>query len=304
MTGQSNHSTADNIKQMKQATVKNNNQINNMKNVVAILCFVFIFNTINASEKFNIKIFIENLPEIELPFVWIGEDNGVFNEQPLSQEQLDMLSFEKVHEYRTLENNEKEVSIICRFEMKEGFHLLWAKIYPHGVERNGFFISSLLYYDNNYQFIGSIPFAGNCFAQCYCIIYSIVYDRYIKNFELSECPYENETYDEFKLRILSGYMRKFEIDKEKGFIEIQTSYIPEPLFTKHHVSIAFLPDKKKKAIIDDADGYTNIRTMPNITSRIVTTVSDNEIFYFWEDATEDWWFVEKENGLEGFMHKS
>jgi uncharacterized protein YgiM (DUF1202 family) len=57
------------------------------------------------------------------------------------------------------------------------------------------------------------------------------------------------------------------------------------------------------AVINDPDGYTNIRSGPGTQYEIIGTVVENEVFYV--ISTEgNWWRIRTKDGKEGYMHKS
>ncbi|CAL2055677.1 hypothetical protein T190820D02B_10198 [Tenacibaculum sp. 190524A05c] len=73
------------------------------------------------------------------------------------------------------------------------------------------------------------------------------------------------------------------------------------------------------AIIKDVDGYTNVRELPNIDSKIIYKLTESEVFIFElpeENKDSNWIpvFISKNkyslgnskslNYLEGFIHKS
>ena len=62
-------------------------------------------------------------------------------------------------------------------------------------------------------------------------------------------------------------------------------------------------------VIDDPDGYTNVRSRPNPKSQVVYRIKEGEKFKYWEDTDFDWWKIEKylddlSDPITGFMHKS
>lgn len=58
-----------------------------------------------------------------------------------------------------------------------------------------------------------------------------------------------------------------------------------------------------KAIIDDPDGYTNVRRLKSASSDIVTKVYDREQFYTYvQDG--NWWQIKTKDGRVGYMHVS
>ena len=57
------------------------------------------------------------------------------------------------------------------------------------------------------------------------------------------------------------------------------------------------------AVINDPDGYTNVRQAPNGKSPIVARVDKSE-FFFTNPQRGDWWKVRLGSHQEGYMHKS
>ncbi|NDV67255.1 SH3 domain-containing protein, partial [Bacteroides sp. 224] len=60
--------------------------------------------------------------------------------------------------------------------------------------------------------------------------------------------------------------------------------------------------KSSRGIIDDPDGYVNIRKETNNQSNIVRKISTDEVFYYWEIAG-NWYIVQTEDGKRGFVYK-
>lgn len=59
----------------------------------------------------------------------------------------------------------------------------------------------------------------------------------------------------------------------------------------------------KIGVIHDKDGYTNLRTLPNKKSNVVTKIYNDTRFNYFEDSESEWWVVELD-GVIGYMHKS
>jgi|GEM_PF-4645642 len=59
----------------------------------------------------------------------------------------------------------------------------------------------------------------------------------------------------------------------------------------------------KLGIINDPDGYTNLRNIPSNKSEIVAKIIEGEFFYF-RPTQDNWWFIKRCDGTEGYMHKS
>lgn len=56
-------------------------------------------------------------------------------------------------------------------------------------------------------------------------------------------------------------------------------------------------------IINDTDGYTNIRSKPSSSSEIKAKIFDYEFFQVL-DKSKDWWLVKTTDAVKGYMHRS
>jgi hypothetical protein len=64
------------------------------------------------------------------------------------------------------------------------------------------------------------------------------------------------------------------------------------------------PDNTLHGIINDPDGYVNIREGKSISSKVTGKIVDKEEFLYWENKNSDWWKVMTHNLVEGYVHKS
>jgi hypothetical protein len=58
------------------------------------------------------------------------------------------------------------------------------------------------------------------------------------------------------------------------------------------------------AVINDPDGYTNIRSGEGANYNILGVVYEGEVFYAIRNNNNDWWRIKTKNGIIGYMHKS
>lgn len=58
------------------------------------------------------------------------------------------------------------------------------------------------------------------------------------------------------------------------------------------------------AVINDPDGYTNVRAGQGINYEIKFRIDEGEVFYTTPQTTTDWWPVRTEYNRSGYMHKS
>ena len=88
-----------------------------------------------------------------------------------------------------------------------------------------------------------------------------------------------------------GYIRKSEV-KEIPESEIENQKIMSQL------------GERKLGRIDDPDGYVNIRKESNAESEVVGKIVEKELFFYWEIADSNWWYVETKDAIKGFVYKS
>ncbi|HEY0653226.1 MAG TPA: SH3 domain-containing protein [Chryseosolibacter sp.] len=60
----------------------------------------------------------------------------------------------------------------------------------------------------------------------------------------------------------------------------------------------------KWGIINDKDGYSNVREAPDSKSKVIAKLLTNMKFRFFESSKTDWWQIETERGTTGYVHKS
>ena len=58
-----------------------------------------------------------------------------------------------------------------------------------------------------------------------------------------------------------------------------------------------------RAVIQDPDGYVNVRSRPDTRSSVVTRIEDAELFTV-EVSDESWWRVTTRDGDRGYVHRS
>jgi uncharacterized protein YgiM (DUF1202 family) len=80
------------------------------------------------------------------------------------------------------------------------------------------------------------------------------------------------------------------------------------IFTIFLFALDITIQAQEKAIINDPDGYTNIREEQNSKSRILGKVKEGQVFFFYANPSSDWWQVEfnasNSDEINGFIHKS
>jgi uncharacterized protein YgiM (DUF1202 family) len=58
-----------------------------------------------------------------------------------------------------------------------------------------------------------------------------------------------------------------------------------------------------RAVIDDPDGWTNVRSGPGVSSPVLTQVVDGDVFTA-TVSRDEWGHVTTKDGTSGFMHRS
>ena len=82
---------------------------------------------------------------------------------------------------------------------------------------------------------------------------------------------------------------------------IATRSSPAPVPVPGPVTPA--PVDLRTAVINDPDGFVNIRTGPANTTAIAGVIRDGEIFTV-TPGSKAWWPVRTTNGTTGYIHKS
>lgn len=59
------------------------------------------------------------------------------------------------------------------------------------------------------------------------------------------------------------------------------------------------------AIINDKDGYMNVRSQPNVKSHIVGKIKEDELFFcLSNEGHYDWFLIDAKDSLSGYVHRS
>ena len=64
------------------------------------------------------------------------------------------------------------------------------------------------------------------------------------------------------------------------------------------------PSSYKKAVINDPDGYTNVREGKSVNYDVIAKIYENEVFYAYPSNTSNWYPVITKNGTKGYVHNS
>ena len=64
------------------------------------------------------------------------------------------------------------------------------------------------------------------------------------------------------------------------------------------------PNKKYIAIIQDPDGYTNVRNGMSANSEIIDRLFEGENYEVFPSTDNNWWIVNTKFNVKGYVHKS
>ena len=64
------------------------------------------------------------------------------------------------------------------------------------------------------------------------------------------------------------------------------------------------PNKKYIAIIQDPDGYTNVRNGMSANSEIIDRLFEGENYEVFPSSDNNWWLVNTKSNVKGYVHKS
>lgn len=59
-----------------------------------------------------------------------------------------------------------------------------------------------------------------------------------------------------------------------------------------------------RAVINDPDGYTNVRSGQGASYGIIARINEGEVFYAMPQQNSDWWPIRTVDGKYGYIHRS
>ncbi|MFY7670794.1 SH3 domain-containing protein [Tenacibaculum sp. MEBiC06402] len=68
--------------------------------------------------------------------------------------------------------------------------------------------------------------------------------------------------------------------------------------------VSYCNSQSNIGIINDPDGYVNIRLEKSNKSEIIGVLKTNEYFSYFPNKESNWWVIENEKGMIGYVHKS
>ncbi|GHU59002.1 hypothetical protein FACS189411_15300 [Bacteroidia bacterium] len=64
------------------------------------------------------------------------------------------------------------------------------------------------------------------------------------------------------------------------------------------------PEDNKQGIINDPDGYVNIRKGMGVNFPVIGIIMENEVFDYWILPNNNWWLVQTQQGIRGYVSKN
>ncbi|MDR2914081.1 MAG: hypothetical protein LBV74_04510 [Tannerella sp.] len=107
-------------------------------------------------------------------------------------------------------------------------------------------------------------------------------------------------------------IRPIEMMSDSGYVRSYKTiygYVKQSdLLSKTDEEILNLPEymtinRCRKGLIDDVDGYTNIRKERSVNAEISGRILDGENFLYWVLPSGNWHLVQTETGIRGFVYK-
>jgi hypothetical protein len=89
-----------------------------------------------------------------------------------------------------------------------------------------------------------------------------------------------------------GYLKKTEV---RAFMDADILSQPQVLDKE---------DKGKQGIINDPDGYVNIRKEMNAQSEVAGKIVKGEVILYWDVPDSNWCIVQTGSGVCGFVYKN
>jgi hypothetical protein len=127
--------------------------------------------------------------------------------------------------------------------------------------------------------------------------------------------YDNETFLYWEVEERPEYVIVQTDSNIRGFVEkVKIKQITAKESNTYRLIISEEEDAKlleelnirlnvRRGIIQDPDGYVNIRANRSIKSKILGTIKEGEIFKYWEQSG-NWYIVQTDKGVRGFVHKT
>lgn len=131
---------------------------------------------------------------------------------------------------------------------------------------------------------------------------------YKYNYNLNQGPIKKnvvkevkkEVKEEVKEEVSQQVTQKFIEEDKKFYGEFERLIVEAKNFHNQESNHEYI----RLAIINDADGYTNVRSEPNSKSTILFKITDEVEFQVINPSKESSWWIVCHNDNYGFMHKS
>ena len=137
----------------------------------------------------------------------------------------------------------------------------------------------------------------------------------IVNFVFTSCGNSNSTNKETELELRERELKQKEdelISEKKKALELKEDELRQKEIQLNSSSDKATVNKNQTesrsnmriAIIDDPDGYTNVRNGMSKTAPIIDRLYEGENYEVFPSTDSNWWVVYTQSNVKGFVHKS
>ena len=112
---------------------------------------------------------------------------------------------------------------------------------------------------------------------------------------------------EKKVELLQNELKETKEQQLKDKIselEKENQELAKTKTTKTSSSTTKTKSKKRQAVINDPDGYTNVRNGMSTKSKIIDRLYEGEHYEVYPTSSSNWWRVNTQSNVQGFVHKS
>ncbi len=88
--------------------------------------------------------------------------------------------------------------------------------------------------------------------------------------------------------------------QQAGILKGSDQFNPTTLPTPNVTSTT----NEVKVVINDPDGYTNVRSGQGASYGIIERINESEVFYAIPQKNSDWWPIRTADGKYGYIHRS
>ena len=122
----------------------------------------------------------------------------------------------------------------------------------------------------------------------------------IVNFVFTSCGNSNSTNKETELELRERELKQKEDELRQKEIQLNSTSDKATVNKNQTESRSNM----RIAIIDDPDGYTNVRNGMSKTAPIIDRLYEGENYEVFPSTDSNWWVVYTQSNVKGFVHKS